>query len=946
MRTLMLLIVCLLTGLRVFGFGKITGIIKDGQSNELLAGAVLNLSNADGTKNLAGTTSDLDGHFELQVKGGTYQLKVQYMGYEAWSEPITLQDQQVLQLEIDLVPSGKQSLDEVVIRGTLKKESVNALYTMQRQAVAVSSGISADLIQRSPDRNTGEVLKRVSGASVQDNKFVIVRGLNDRYNNALLNNSLMPATEPARKAFSFDMIPANIIDQLVISKTASPELPGEFAGGTVQVLTKDVPDENFFNFSTSIGYNTQATFRKFRSNGHGLLNNLGFDPPSRKLSDAFGQNYNAYKSYALSKQIEVSKTMPNNFGERTGIALPGQSYQLSWGNVRRMKAGGILAGIVALNYRRSETANTTERRRLISDYTWTYDYPEEHRYGFHVNTGAVANLAYKKGGSTFSLKNLYNRIYDDVYYRRAGYSMSNMQQQQLYSSVPMARALLHSQLDGTHTWGDVGSKFYWNLNFAHLGVQQNDLRTAFYSRSFTLDPNEGLPREQAQLPFQIVDRNSRRYFSTLNDYNYGANAHYATGFQWLGQQQTLKTGYYFLSRNRSFGSRIFNYQVADPTSFRPELQQLGPEKIFNSENIGADGFVWNEFTNPTDAYSVTGRLHAGFLMMDNKLSEKLRLVWGGRLEYYQQLLNTVSPSARPQEIQQQYADLLPSVNMSYALSTVSNLRLAASQTLSRPEFWEISPFAFFDFDNNWVMEGEPDLQRTKITNLDLRYELYPSAGESLVFSAFYKNFQRPIEAFLDPISGDADYISYFNSKSASSLGLELEFRKSLTFLGTSPFWERTTVWGNLAYIHSRVNVDGFAGGRDRPMMGQSPYLLNMAVQYQHPQGGWGATIMYNRIGQRIAYVGNGVRPNILENGRHLLDLQLSKSVLRKNATIKLSIADLLNSPYIFYQDMNFNNKAFEPGNASLAAASGDSVYRRYKQGTSITISFNYQLRWK
>jgi len=947
MRNLLASLLCLLFAVRAFAGGKITGTVTDGGSAETLIGVSVSLFQQGKETPLAGTITDIDGNFSFEAEAGTYELEIKYVGYQTKKiTDVLVTNGNTTNVPIAMTEPKNTELEEVVIQGTMKKETVNALYTMQKNAIAVSSGISADLIRRSPDKNTGEVLKRVSGASVQDNKFVVVRGLSDRYNTALINNTIMPTTEPNRKAFSFDIIPSSLIDNLVISKTATPELPGDFAGGVIQVFTKDIPDENFLNFNISLGYNTQSTFKDFISNGHGLANNFGFDTKDRKLPGSFGGNYDYYKRLPQDQQLAAARSLKNNFEEKTSTALPVQSYQVSWGNAKYFKNGGKFGSVIALNYRRSESINQTQRRRLISDYTWNYDYPQEDRYMFSVNTGLMANFAYVKGKTKIGFKNMYNRIYDDVYYRRGGYNVSNVQQQQLYSSVPMERGLLNSQLEGEHGFGANKSKLYWNLNYSNLTANQNDLRTLFYSRPFVIDPGDGTPNESAQLPYEIVDRNSRRFFSNMKDNNFGANATFSTNFNLFNQKQTFKAGYYALSRNRDFQSRIFNYQATDPTLFDHDLATLPGNRIFAPENIGRSGYMLNEFTNPNDQYKVSGLLNAGFLMLDNKLNDKIRLIWGARIEAYNQTLDIYNQSAIRQKLKQNYVDVLPSVNLSYALNEKSNLRLAASQTVSRPEFWEIAPFSFFDFDNNWVIDGNPQLKRGKITNIDLRYELYPAAGEAFTISAFYKRFKDPIETYLQNISGDADYISYFNSESARSIGAELEVRKNLSFLGEQKWLENTILSGNVAYINSKVDVGNFAGGKDRPMMGQSPYLLNLSAQYNDPALGLSATVLYNRIGQRLAIVGNGSRPNIFENGRNLLDFQLAKTMLKKNAELRLTVSDILNSPYVFYQDMNGDSKAYQANDGTLTATSGDSVFRKYKMGTTFTLSFTYNLKYK
>lgn len=943
MRTPLLLFVFLFLGGGLFGKGSISGTIKEGATAETLIGVSVTLHKEGSAAALMGAVTDLNGSFKFEADPGNYYLEIKYIGFQTKVvEHIRVPEGGNVPLQVVLDEKLQNSLEEIVIRGTMDKGSINALYTVQKTAVSVSSGISADIIKHSPDKNTGEVLKRVSGASVQNNKFVVVRGLNDRYNAAMINKGLMPTTEPNRKAFSFDIIPSNLIDNLTISKTASPDLPGDFSGGIIRVFTKDIPDENFVNIGMSLGYNTQSTFKDFVSNGHTGLNKLGFENPERKLPSAFGSDYTDYKSQPIDQRIATSQTLPNSFKEESRTALPSQSYQLSWGDVRYLKNGARFGSILALNYRRAESYSRNERRRLISDYTWTYDFPEEDRYAFSVNSGAMANFTYLAGNHKIAFKNFYNKMYDDVYFVRNGFNVSNMQQQDIRSSVPMDKALFNTQLEGEHAFGNA-TRLDWNLNYTQLNANQNDLRTAFYSRPTALDAQH-LP-EMIQAPYEIVDRNSRRFFSNMTDRNYGGNLNFSTAFNLFNQKQFFKAGYGLLSRNRDFHSRIFNYEITNPATFDPSRMDLPVGEIFERGHLGPEGFVLNEFTNPTDAYDVSGLLNTGYLMLDNHFSDKLRLSWGLRLEHYAQDLNIKNLSAQQVTFSDSYLDLLPSLNLTYKLTDASNMRVAASQTVSRPEFWEIAPFSFYDFDNNWVIEGNPELLRGKTTNLDLRYEIYPKAGETVSFSVFYKHFNNPIETYLMPTSGDADYIGYTNSKAAQSIGAELEFRKGLGFIRSTGFFSDVTLAGNLAYIYSQVDLDGFSGAGNRPMTGQSPYLINLSAQYLHPELGLTTTLLFNRIGQRVAYVGNANRPNILENGRSVLDFQLAKSLLNQRAELKFTVGDIFNAPYVFYQDMNNDSRAYQPNTGALNDASGDSVFRRYQLGTSYSLGFTYNFKY-
>ncbi|RZK63903.1 MAG: TonB-dependent receptor, partial [Pedobacter sp.] len=338
--------------------GKISGKVSDQKTGETLIGVTIKVVGL--TK---GAATDVEGRYVIGgMTAGKYTIEASYVGYS--TKRITdVEIKGSLATVVDLImeESNDQKLNEVVITASVKQESVNALYSSQKNSARISSGITADQIRRSPDKNTSEVLKRVSGASVQDGKFLVIRGLSDRYNVALINNSLLPSTEPDKRAFSFDIIPSNMIDRIVINKTASPDLPGDFAGGVTQVITKDIPDNNFINFSISTGYNTQATFKDFTSNKRNGTDFLGFDDGSRGIPSGFPSSRAIYNPANTAQRVAFSKLFNNPYKDETTTALPVQSYQFTWGNVARFKNESSFGSIISLNYRREQNKRNAER---------------------------------------------------------------------------------------------------------------------------------------------------------------------------------------------------------------------------------------------------------------------------------------------------------------------------------------------------------------------------------------------------------------------------------------------------------------------------------------------------------------------------------------------------------------------------------------------------------
>ncbi|HEY1024369.1 MAG TPA: TonB-dependent receptor [Sphingobacteriaceae bacterium] len=914
-RILSLIVFFGLAAIQTFGqsTGKIAGKVTDSKTGETLIGLTVKL------KVGGGVSTDVEGRYALSnLSPGKYTVDFSYIGYQTKSiSDIEVTAGKTTTLDIAMEEASGQQLREVVVTATARQETIGTLYAQQKNSISISSGISSDVIRRSPDRNTGDVLKRVSGASIQDNKFVVVRGLSDRYNAATLNNAALPSTEPDRKAFSFDIIPSNLIDRLVVSKTASPDLPGDFSGGVIQIFTRDVPDQNFLSFSFSSSYNTNSTFNTFLSNKRNSYDYFGFDDGTRSLTSAFPSTAQKYRSAPLAQRVTATRSLPNSYGQISSTALPGQSYQLTFGNRKEFSNNGSLGTILSFSYRNSQNISNAERFDYETERV-VYEYNDV-SYKFNTSMGLLANLAYVNGKHKIAFKNIANRIFEDSYIDRHGYNTSNIQDIRLNSSELIQKTLINSQLEGNHQFGNKGVKVDWNLSYAFINREQPDLRTLFYAR----------PQATAE-PYAMVDDKTRRFFSDLYENNFGGSIAVTYPFTFLNEKSTFKFGVNKLVKERQFDARIFNYQLADGNSQSP-LLYLPNDKIFTDENISANGFVLNDFTNPSDKYDAQSDLNAGFVMFDNKLGEKIRLVWGARAEYYYQWLNARDQSNQKVKSEETYFDVLPSLNFTYSLSEKSNLRFAASQTVARPEFRELAPFEFYDFTSASSNSGNPGLKRTRILNTDLRYEFYPAAGEALTASIFFKNFSNPIETVVNSASNaDLRRFTYANAKSAHAYGFELEFRKSLSFINDAEWLRNITAFSNFSYIKSTVDLGILGGNPDRALQGQSPYLINAGLQYTS-KGGLGFSAMYNKAGERIYSVGYQGYSDIYEKGRDVLDLQVSKRVF-KNGEFKLNFSDIFNQRVLFYQNMD-GNKIYN--------SNTDRIMNGMRQGSSISLQFNY-----
>jgi hypothetical protein len=938
MRIISMLFGLLFISIQAMALGKIAGKVTDEKTGEPVIGATVVVK---GTPN--GASTDIDGNYTINIEAGTYTVEVKYIGYQPKEvEDVKVAATGVTEVNVAITEASSTQLGEVVVRSTLKRENVNALYVLQKNNVSVSSGISADIIQRSPDRNTGEVLKRVSGTSIQNGKFVIIRGLNDRYNTAMVNGAQMPSTEPDRKAFSFDIIPSNLIDNLIINKTASPDMPGDFAGGIVQVLTKDVPEENFVNAGITLGYNTQSTFQDFKSTPRTTSEHLGFANGTTGLPSSFGDDFEHYNALPENEKISAAKELPNNYGMNTASALPNSSLQLSYGAQHGFKNGDKFGAIIGISHRTSSTFIPEFRRATwLADATPNSDYTDTvSRYSSSL--AGLANFSYVAGKSKITFRNLYTGLHDQNTYTRGGFSESSSQLFIGYSAVPSDRKLYNTQLEGEHAFGEKNLKVNWNLNYSYLNGQQTDLRSVFYNRGF--DRSAEGDRVPTGVGYSLNDRNSRRFFSDLTDNNYGGNVSVSLPFEMFKQTQTVKVGYLGLYKSRTFGARIFQYEYFPSTLANPDVVMLPYDQVLAPENLAySTGIELSEITNNTDAYEASSFLNAGYVMLDNHFSEEWRLSWGARVESYMQNLQATDFSGKNVDTTSNVLDVLPSINLSYSPGEKTKVRLSGSRTVNRPEFREIAPFQFTDIENLFVLVGNPQLGRCNITNADLRYEYYPQPGEVITIGAFYKHFLNPIENTMNAQSNyDLLIFGYQNASSAQAFGGEVDIRKNLSFISDAKWLENIILGGNFTYVYSSVdvsnlNIAGMGGVANRPLQGQSPYLINLSVLYNDPKTGLGVSALYNRAGDRIFIVGNSTIPTTWEKGRNVIDLQLSKSLLKNKAELKLTVSDILNQSYTFYWEYD--------GSTGYNEAS-DRPFQTYKLGTVFNLGFTYKFGMK
>lgn len=886
---------------------SIKGKIIDSDNAEILIGATVKVSGTN-----YGALTDMDGFYSIEgIPGGIYTIKVSYIGYsEKIIRDVTVTPGKVTRLDIVMKIDGLTT-EEIVVEGNISLANEEALLVEQKNSNRITDGISEQQIKRAPDAAASDVLKRVTSLSVVKDKFVFVRGTSERYNNTTLNGSLIPSTEPDKKSFSFDIFPSNLLENVIISKTFTPDQPGNFSGGLVQITTKEFPDAFTFNLSLSGSVNSNTTGAGFMTYSAGekklLFFNLGIDDGGRNLPSVIPSIQVKNSNFTKSELNTFGQSFRNNWKPETRKAPANSNFQISIGNV--FNFGKIPVAVLgAYSYRSGFSNSKIERNLYNTDYTELISYNGK-ASEFSTLWGGLVNINTKLNEyNKISLKSTFTYNSDDVTeYNEGLYNEVYTAEKRLYLTRFTERNLMSFQLIGNHYLFNKLS-VDWKANYSESLRKEPDVKTMTYQRDYETDDPF-----YAGLNYNVGnDFAGGRFFSNLKDINRGLSLDIETPFksvplvsklfQESSSAAKVKLGFFLNGTDRNFDARNFGPALYIGAPFTILFQPI--EKIFDQSNFNDKGLFYDEITKESDKYSADDNLYAGYLMFDIPVY-KFRLILGSRFEYSEQNVNTLGLTGDKITNNLISKDLLPSINIIYQLNDKTNIRAAYSQTLARPELREIAPFSYVDFVTGITIYGNSiDLRRTLVRNYDLRCELYPAAGELLSLSLFYKRFDAPIEDVYIPTSTNRIKTFKNAQNGADNYGIEFEIRKNLGFV--SDFLKNLTFNGNLTFVSSKINLEGIgtvATKTERRMQGQSPYMINLGLFYDNPELGLNINLVYNRFGDRISEVGLAGFEDIYEKGNDVIDFSLSKTIFY-NLEIRFAIKDLLNEDKIYTQSVN------------------------------------------
>lgn len=896
--------------------GEIAGKIIDSVTGDEIIGANILI---EGTN--IGAATDLEGRFKItNVEPGSYNLLISYISYAKTElRGVQIESGKTTNIEATLIPEAI-SVDEIVVIDRMDLSYESALLNQKKKSTNISDGISAEQIKRSPDATTGDALKRVTGVTLIDNKFIFVRGTSERYSNAQLNNTSLASSEPEKKSFAFDLLPSNLLENTVILKSFTPDLAGDFAGGTVQVNTIDFPDKLKLNVSYGTSYTSNSSLKSFNTYSGGGNDFWGVDDGSRKIPSSFPTNVN--NAGLDREEINSLAREFNNVWQTTSRKAPlNNNFSISFGDGASL-LGQNFGFITALSFRNSFKTENIERNEFESSGEPRFEYSGT-QSTYSTLWGGLFNFSYKVSDlHKISIKNTYSHSSDDETSVLTGAQYSDAGKDQIQSALRyVEREVYSGQLVGEHAFPIINNmKFEWKAFTSYSRRDEPDYRRIMYARD--IGSNDPFA---ANLGFQPNLKNGGRFFSHLTDRTKGA----AVDFTLPVSSLKFKYGALYEEKKRSFDSRLISVIInASGNGFTDfNLLYLPLDKIFEPENFKRNGFSIGEYQNGTNTYKAGQEMFASYLMGEVPFSlfnQDFIFIAGARLENSTQTINSLDLSGLlPIYNELKKADILPSVNLIYKLNEQTNVRLAYSQTVNRPELRELAPFSYFDFATQTSQTGNPGLQRALIRNYDFRYEIYPSVGELLSISTFYKNFSNAIEKVVVAGVALGSERTFLNSDKATIYGFELEGRLSLRHIGSS--LENFSVNGNYSWIKSNVEVKGSETtiARDnRPLQGQSPYVINLGILFIEPSFGTSVNLLYNRIGERIIEVSTAYEEDIIEEPRDVVDLVITQPLFT-NFELKFAIRDILSEEQVFRQ--------------------GDKKSRINSRESNISLGFSFKL---
>lgn len=958
---------------------NIAGKIIDKQTGEEIIGAVVKI---EGTN--TATTTDLSGNYSLKVPAGNHTIACNFISYrKIVVNNVAVKEGENITLDFTL-ESDNVEIKEIVIEAVQQRNTDASLISIQKKSFAVQDGISAQQMARTGSSNAAESMKQMTGANVEDGKFMVMRGLGDRYSIAQLNGLPIPSNDPYRNASSLDLIPSSFVDNIVTTKTFTPDQPGNFAGGNLNISTKSFPEKAYVTVNISQSLNTLSSLNsEFLTYKGGSTDWRGVDDDTRKvpelvLNDSVRDMMNSSLYLSARKKSEdfeaqrqlfnnSAKAFSNNFiAEQTGNTPSentfgyqikqvfglnnnfsktplNNNYSIAAGN--RFVIGNTEIGMtVGANYQRNFTHyNDGEINTLIntnSEKLFAYQALKETKSIDNPQLGGLANLAVKIAKKhTIGVTGIYSNDAEKVARQQTGSFMGQLSDSRAQFNTNVLeftqRELKTIVVNGNHSFKLLnGLDIDWSASNTNTRQYEPDLRyfayTSVKDTADSVGANGDLVRyldtayymNNAEFAFPY------HFYRDLKDKQQQAKIDFTLNVN-KSQSFKIKWGAYYSTAKRNFEEYRFQMNNSGIQSSQKLLLDSynGDLNAFlDSDNFGitdtirnskgeitryATGWHYINQVNNRNFYTGQQDIAAAYAMTVFSPFKNLKVITGARIESTNMNVasrdtNAIFYSIDGDSIidpgKLNLLDILPSINTVYALTEKSNIRLAYSQTIARPNMRELAPFEQFDTKNGFYNVGNPGLKRTLINNYDIRYELYTRPGEIIAVSAYYKTFHDPIIRAFNP-KATIPELSYVNVDKAEVFGAEFEFRKSLDFI--SPFLHDFYFNTNLTLIKSRVdvpvkeienskNVDSTYNIESRPFQGQAPYIVNAILTYANTKIGHESSLSFNVSGPKLYSISLFATPDIYESPVPFLNFKTTQN-LGKYWQVSFIMRNLLNS---------------------------------------------------
>ncbi|MGH9239016.1 MAG: TonB-dependent receptor domain-containing protein [Vicinamibacterales bacterium] len=868
--------------------------------------------------------TDVDGRYVLHLAPGPHQLKIALEGYEARTITLTAGAERTMTADVGMRLARFSTAIEVTARATdVETSSAEAQLIERKNAPVITDNIGAQEMKRNGDSDAAAAMSRVTGLSLVDNQYVFVRGLGERYSNTTLAGSVIPTTEPDKKVVPLDLFPTGLIDSVQVNKSYSPDRSAEFAGGLVQIVPMKLPATRTLDFSYGVSHYSTATGKSIPFSPLGSRDVWGFDNGARAIPSGFPDDkivrsgiFTPDVGYSADEITAFGRMLENRWRPVSKDAKPGQNWSVAMGD--RFGKLGVVASATH-SYKEQFVGETRRFFRIAGEgeLEATNDYQMQ-TGAQKAQLGIVGNFSYQfQPTHRLNIENFYTHSGRDEGRFFQGTNADNQRQYRNFRLQFIEEGLLSNAVGGEHFFQSLSnSRLDWRVNVARATRDEPDLRETLYERALNaVDPTPFTYADESQSGF--------RMFNTLDDDTVDVAANWSITPATGRRPMQYKFGVNYVDRNRDFASRRFHFipitvQKADSGNLLFN-NQLTPEELFVPENIGV-AFRFNEETRPVDAYAGDQSTTAGYGMVDLTISNRTRLVGGVRVERFDQTVLTQDPFglfAREVLATNKNTDLFPGVNLVQALSDSTNLRVSYSTTVNRPEFRELAEFEFTDVVGNRAVKGNPNLVRALIQNVDGRWERFNGGRNVVAASVFYKYFDKPIERVV--IAAANPIATFQNSHHARNFGIELEAGQQ--------FGPNVFVSGNYTFVDSKITLlpeqRTVQTSLERPLAGQSRHLFNVSGEYTLK--GFSGRLLYNYFGDRISDVGANQAPDIIEEGRGLLDVVLAQRF--RNFGVRLTLENLTDERYLFTQ--------------TLLTTRSDQ--RFFNNGRTVSLSFGYNV---